>query len=234
MPPVTPANQPGGLDPQALRALAQRAAAQGAGKANDLESAYKDGEFEPKALGIKVTESLAAIARTKETIGSIYVPLDAKQNAETIAEYKKLAEDLTTFTQRMDTLIKSLDKNSAKKKEFNISAQSMSTLKSYLKVLTTVQKIYVELGKGGKSIAQAFESAGAKSIVDDCFGIFQSAEPTIKQEVAGILKALEGISAPDVGKHLATSANRTKFMALQRFLKDQEVQSITPALHQAA
>lgn len=229
MPPVQAATQPGGLDPKALRALAQRAAAQGAGK-NELEKAYQDGEFEPKALGIKVTESLATIARTKETVGSIYVPLDAKQNAETIAEYKKLAEDLAAFNKRMDALIKSLDGNRAKKTEFNITAQNISTLKSYLKVLTTVQKIYVELGKGGKSIAQAFKAVSAKTIVDDCFAIFKTAEPTIKQEVAGILKALEGISSPDVGEHLATSSNRSQFMALQKFLKDEEVQSITPAL----
>lgn len=234
MPPVTPANQPGGgLSPQQLRALAQQAATKGAGK-NELQKAYEDGEFEPKALAIKVTESLATIARTKETVGSIYVPLDAKQNAETIAEYKKHAEDLTAFTQRMNTLITSLDKNSGKKKEFNISAQTISTLKSYLKILTTTQKVYTELGKGGKSIAQAFKAASAKTIVDDCFAIFKTAEPTIKQEVAGILKALEGISAPDVGEHLATSANRTQFLALQKFLKDEEVQSITPALHLAA
>lgn len=233
MPPVQGANQPGGLDPKALRALAQRAAAQGAGK-NELQKAYEDGEFEPKALAIKVTESLATFVRTKETIGSIYVPFDAKQNAETIAEYKKLAEDSTAFTTRMNALITSLDKNSAKKKEFNISAQSISTLKSYLKILTTVQKVYAELGKGGKSIAQAFKAASAKTIVDDCFAIFKTAEPTIKQEVAGILKALEGISAPDVGEHLATTANRSHFLALQKFLKDEEIQSITPALHQAA
>lgn len=232
MPPVQGANQPGRLDPQALRALAQRAAAQGAGK-NELESAYKDGEFEPKALAIKVTESLGTIARTKETVGSIYVPLDPKEHGETIKEYKDLADGLNTFINGphgMKTLIDSLDKNSAKKREFNISAQNISTLRSYLKILTAVQKVYVELGKGGKSIDQAFESAGAKSIVDDCFAIFKTAEPTNKQEVAGILKALEGISAHSVGKHLATTTNRTQFIALQKFLKDPEVQSITPAL----